>query len=83
MAVEEEQLVHATGTPDRTAQGVAPVALLVLGLGVAVRTVHPTVRVPVRVPFDVVERAAELIRAALRHRGDLQAARAPVLRLVA
>ena len=38
---------------------------------------------PVRVALDVVERAAELVRAALGHGVDLQAARPAVLRLVA
>ena len=83
MAVEEEQPVGAAGLADRSAQRVAPVTLLRDRLRVAVLDVHPAVRVPVRVPLDVVERAAELIGAALGHGRNLQAARAPELGLIA
>ena len=83
VAVEEEQPVGAARLPDRPPQRVAPVALLRHRLRVAVLHVRPAVRVPVRVPLDVVQRAAVLVGAALGHRRDLQAAGPPELGLVA
>src|SRR5690606_24908392 len=82
VAVEEEQLVVAPGTADRTANRVAPRAVLADRLGHAVLLVLPAVAVPVRVAFDVVERTMELVRAALGDGRDLQARRAAELGVV-
>ncbi len=82
LGVEEEQLVVAARLPDRTADRETPVPLPQRRLRIAVEDVGPAVGVPVRVAFDVVERAAILIGAALGDRGHLQAARPPVLGLI-
>src|SRR5690606_3657676 len=82
-AVEEEQLVVATGTAHRAADRVAPRAVLAHGLRFAVLLARPRVAVPVRVVLDVVDRPVEAVGAALGHGRDLQARRPAVLGLVA
>src|SRR5207244_4245480 len=73
--VEEEQLVVAAGLTDGAADRVAERLRAGLHFRVPVLLVDPTVRIPVRVGLDVVRRTAELVRAALGDRGDLQTAR--------
>jgi hypothetical protein len=82
VAVEEEQLVAAARLADGTADGVAEILLVDLRLRVAVEHVRAAVAVPVGVALHVIDGAAEPVRSALRDRGDLQAARTAVLRLV-
>src|SRR5690606_27063624 len=82
VAVEEEQLVVTAGTAHRTAERVTPRAALGDLLVNAVLLVLPAVRVPVRVVLDVVERAVELVRAALGHGRDLQTRRPAELSLI-
>jgi hypothetical protein len=80
--VEEEELVVPARLSDRAADRVADLLLLENRFRIAVEDVRLAVRVPVRVAPDVVKGTAEMIRAALADRGDLQAARAPVFRLI-
>jgi hypothetical protein len=82
MRVEEEQAVLPARSADRTAECEAVVALLGNGLRNIVGHVGPRVRIPFGVALQVVDRAAELVGAALGHPGNLQAARTAIFGLV-
>src|SRR6185436_18833484 len=77
------QLVVAARLADGAADRVAQNLGTGLRLRIAVLLVDPAVLVPIRVGLDVVAGASEPVRSALGHGGDLQAARAAVLGLVA
>ena len=83
MRVEEEQVVGPARLADRPAEGIAVGLLRGLRRGIAVLLTHPARGVPVRIREGRVGRAPELVRAALGHRRDLQAARPAEFGLIA